>query len=81
MIRPHWTYSYRAKLARADEHLGTLYRETDAWGDRNPFRITRQANADGSMYEFRLRLDDGPSPTSGVKRWPSLATDHGPLRS
>jgi hypothetical protein len=45
MIRPHWTYSYRAKLARADEHLGTLYRETDAWGDRNPFRITRQANA------------------------------------
>jgi hypothetical protein len=71
MIQHHWTYSYRAKLARADEHLGTLYRETDAWGDRDPFRIIRQANADGSVHEFRLRVEVQPD----TLRWALLLGD------
>jgi hypothetical protein len=36
--------SSRAKIARADEHLDALYRETDGWGDGDPFTITRQSN-------------------------------------
>lgn len=43
MTQDQWTFSYRAKLAWADEHLSTLYGETDGWGDRDPFRIMRQS--------------------------------------
>jgi hypothetical protein len=48
-----------------------LYRETDAWGDRNPFRIVRQVNADGSMHEFRIRMEVQPD----TLRWALLLGD------
>lgn len=71
MIGGDWTYSYRAKLARADEHLSTLYRETDGWGDRDPFRVVRQSNADGSVHEFSLRFQVQPD----TLRWALLLGD------
>jgi hypothetical protein len=71
MIREQWTASYRAKLARADEHLSTLYRETDGWGDGEPFRIVRGSNADGSVHEFGLRFETQPD----VWRWGLLIGD------
>jgi hypothetical protein len=66
-----WTSTYRAKLARADEHLSTLYRETDRWGDGDPFRIVRRSNADGSVHLFSLRIHAQPD----VWRWALLLGD------
>jgi hypothetical protein len=71
MIRNEWTSTYRAKLARADEHLSALYRETDGWGDSDPFRIVRQSNADGSVHHFSLRFKAQPD----VWRWALLLGD------
>jgi hypothetical protein len=66
-----WTSSCRAKLARADEHLNMLYRETDRWGDTDPFRFVRQSNADGSVHQFSLRFKVQPD----VWRWALLLGD------
>ncbi len=71
MIRDQWASSCRTKLARADEHLGMLYRETDGWGDRDPFRVVRQSNADGSVHQFSLRFQVQPD----ILRWALLLGD------
>jgi hypothetical protein len=71
MIGEDWAFSHRAKLARADEHLNMLYRETDGWGDGDPFRIVRQSNADGSVHEFHLRFKVQPD----TVRWALLLGD------
>jgi hypothetical protein len=71
MDRAEWTSGYRAKLARADEHLSALYQETDGWGDSDPFRIVRGSNADGSVHEFGLRFETQPN----VRRWSLLVGD------
>jgi hypothetical protein len=71
MIRDHWTFSYRAKLARADEHLSMLYRETDGWGDGDPFCIVRESNTVGSVHEFSLRFEVQPD----TLRWALLLGD------
>jgi hypothetical protein len=71
MIGEDWAFSYRAKLARADEHLDALYRETDGWGDRDPFRIVREHNADGTVHQFSLRFKVQPD----TLRWALLLGD------
>lgn len=63
--------SCHAKLARADDHLQTLYRETDRWGDTNPITVTRDHNADGSEHLFRLRLTTQPD----LWRWAVILGD------
>jgi hypothetical protein len=59
------TSSCRAKLDWADEHLATLYRETDAWGDQNPLTIKRGSNSDGSEHVFTVHFREPPD----VWRW------------
>lgn len=51
-----WTSSARAKLARADIHLGLLYELIDLWSDEQPYSIRRESNADGSEHTFYLQL-------------------------
>lgn len=63
--------SPRAKIARADEHLDALYRETDSWGDGDPFAVMRESNADGSVHLFRLRFKSQPD----VWRWALILGD------
>lgn len=63
--------SCRAKIARADQHLDALYRETDGWGDGDPFVITRESQADGRVHVFRLRYKVQPD----VWRWAVLLGD------
>src|SRR5438045_2016982 len=71
MLPPRLTSSCRAKIARADEHLDALYRETDGWGDGDPFRIVRECNSDGTEHVFRLRYKTDPD----VWRWALLLGD------
>jgi hypothetical protein len=70
-IKQAFTSSCRAKIARADQHLDALYRETDGWGDGDPFVIARESNADGSEHVFRLRYKVQPD----VWRWAVLLGD------
>jgi hypothetical protein len=65
------TGSSRAKLARADQHLDALYRETDGWGDSDPLRITRQSQRNGREHIFRVRYRIQPA----VWRWGILLGD------
>ena len=52
--------SWESKLGRADEHLQTLYAETDRWGDGDPLAVDRESNADGSEHLFSLRVEREP---------------------
>ncbi|MGH2705518.1 MAG: hypothetical protein ACRDJ4_10620 [Actinomycetota bacterium] len=70
-IKQALTSSCRAKIARADEHLDTLYRETDGWGDGDPFVVTRESQPDGRVHVFRLRYKVQPD----VWRWAILLGD------
>lgn len=63
--------SPRAKLARADEHLDELYRETDGWGRGDPFVVTRESDADGREHLFRVRFKTEPD----VWRWSLILGD------
>jgi hypothetical protein len=63
--------SSQAKLARADQHLDALSRDTDRWGENDPLRITRQSNPDGSEHIFRVRYKIRPP----VWRWAILLGD------
>jgi hypothetical protein len=63
--------SPRAKIARADEHLDALYRETDGWGDGDPFVVSRERNADGSEHTFSLDFKAKPD----VWRWAQILGD------
>ena len=66
-----WTSTCRAKIARADEHLATLYRETDAWGEGDPFKIIRSCHRDGRVHVFHLRYTAQPD----VWRWAVVLGD------
>jgi len=68
---PLWLPTWNTKLARADEHLDALYRETDGWGDGDPIAIDRESNADGSEHTFRLRYKVQPD----TLRWAVLLGD------
>ena len=70
-VRAALTSSCRAKIARADEHLHALYRETDGWGDGDPLGIVRQSNPDGSEHLFSLVFKARPD----VWRWAVLLGD------
>lgn len=63
--------SCRAKIARADYHLETLYRDIDSWSDLRPGSISRQSNADGSEHLFVAHF----SPQPDVWRWAVLMGD------
>jgi hypothetical protein len=52
--------SARQKIARADKHLDAFNRKSRAWGDSDPFVITRESNADGSHHVFRLTYRTDP---------------------
>jgi hypothetical protein len=71
VTRDRWSSSCRAKIARADEHLAQLNRETDAWGDSDPFEITRECNAAGSEHVFTLHFKTQPD----VWHWAVLLGD------
>lgn len=68
---PLWLPTWDTKLARADEHLDALYRETDGWGDGDPIAIDRESNADGSEHTFSLRYKVQPD----TLRWAVLMGD------
>src|SRR6266542_2149681 len=70
-VKQALTSSCRAKIARGDQHLDALYRETDGWGNDDPFVVTRESNADGSEHVFRLRYKVQPD----VWRWAVLLGD------
>jgi hypothetical protein len=57
LTRARWSSSCRAKIARADEHLAQLYRETDGWGKGDPFEITRESNADAGVASSHCPLE------------------------
>jgi hypothetical protein len=70
-IKQAFLSSCRAKIARADQHLDALYRETDGWGDGDPFSVTRESQADGRVHVFRIRYKVQPD----VWRWAVLLGD------
>jgi len=71
MAEQLWMPTWEAKIARADEHLDALYRETDGWGDGKPFAVTRESNADGSEHVFSLSYKTQPD----LLRWAVILGD------
>lgn len=70
-LKAAYESSARAKIARADEHLKTLYAETDGWGDGDPFSVARESQADGLRHTFRAHFKVQPD----VWRWAVLLGD------
>lgn len=55
-----------AKLGRADEHLQALNAEAEAWGEREPYTVVREREADSEWEIARLRVDEPPSIQLGL---------------
>ncbi len=56
----------RLKLIRAREHMEVLGDELSAFSAEDPYRITHDANADGSEHVFRAKTTKAPPPFLGV---------------
>jgi hypothetical protein len=62
--------SARAKIQRAEEHLGQLRAEHDRFiQERNPYRMLREMDAEPRYYVWRAKIVEPPP----LERWGSLA--------
>jgi hypothetical protein len=62
----------RAKLARSQIHAQTIKNEIQSWHDRNPYSLTKQANADFTRYSLILRVNEAPP----IERWGLIFGDY-----
>jgi hypothetical protein len=62
---------YKAKLARADQHINAFNLATNEWGNTDPLSTRRESNADGSEHIFYLQL----SPEPDIYGWATILGD------
>jgi hypothetical protein len=60
-----------ARVARAEEHLGTLNEAVDGWGDKKRAALSGDKNPEGTDYSFYVNFD----PLPDVVRWALLIGD------
>lgn len=63
--------SSMTKLERAEEHFKTLRAEIAAFGERQPYRVVRQSNADHTEHTLQLTFNERPP----LQRWGAILGD------
>ena len=64
--------SVKAKLAHSAKHAQALRKEISTWGERNPYSIMTEANADSTRYAVIVRVNEPPA----LYEWSLIVGDY-----